>query len=91
MAAQRIARAEEQVEEGLKEWDPAKDPEAAVRSQALQGFLTLVLLPRLHAVHLHEVGHVQQAQGRDAHCGLWKLLWCASPVASATDCSVEHG
>lgn len=37
MAAQRIARAEEQVEEGLKEWDPAKDPEAAVRPQFLQG------------------------------------------------------
>ena len=52
MAAQRIARAEEQVEEGLKEWDPAKDPEAAARSQALQGFLTLYSLPRLHAVRL---------------------------------------
>ena len=33
VAAQRIARAEEQVDAGLKEWDPAKDPEAAVRPQ----------------------------------------------------------
>ncbi|KAK9822157.1 hypothetical protein WJX81_000658 [Elliptochloris bilobata] len=29
VAAQKIARAQEQIEAGLKEWDPAKDPEAA--------------------------------------------------------------
>lgn len=60
MAAQRIARAEEQVEKGLKEWDPAKDPEAAVRYPALQIRMTCSRLLRLHAVLLvRRVGFVQ--------------------------------